>query len=154
MESMCTIPFDVADVASQWQVELGHLEWSAEEYNFRLSHFCPCTLPNDGDDTLRQCSEAEKAVEQAYRDQVRPDNHLLLCQSFSRAKLKSPCVEQLGGEASEEALDKERCASLALAPLPLTFSYKSEKSLRGTGGGERSRFSSPMSFCSRPSIIC
>ena len=28
---------------------------------------------------------------------------------------------------------KSRCASLALAPLPLIFSYKSEKSLCGTG---------------------
>ena len=28
----------------------------------------------------------------------------------------------------------ERCASLALAPLPLIFSYKSETSLCGTGG--------------------
>ena len=27
----------------------------------------------------------------------------------------------------------QRCASLALAPLPLIFSYKSEKSLCGTG---------------------
>ena len=31
----------------------------------------------------------------------------------------------------------ERCASLALSPLPLTFSYKSEKSLCGTGRGSR-----------------
>ena len=38
------------------------------------------------------------------------------------------------------------CASLALAPLPLIFSYKSEQSLRGTGRGANSNNPGPAEF--------
>ena len=40
--------------------------------------------------------------------------------------------EEAGGHGGKHS-PKKRCASLALAPLPLIFSYKSEKSLCGTG---------------------
>ena len=43
--------------------------------------------------------------------------HCPLSHSFSHTSLKSPCAE-----------------STALSPLPLIFSYKSEKSLCGAGG--------------------
>jgi hypothetical protein len=91
MESMCTIPFDIDTVDSKWQVELGHLGWSEEVYNTRLTNFCPCTL-DDGDDTLRMCDAPEKQIEQEYRDQQ-------MLAAVNRSD---------GGEVTTAALDKER----------------------------------------------
>jgi hypothetical protein len=91
MESICTIPFDIDSADSKWQVELGHLEWSEEAYNTRLTNFCPCTL-DGGDDTLRQCDGAEKQIEAEYREQ-----QMLVAVNTSD-----------GGEVTSDALDKER----------------------------------------------
>ena len=73
MESICTIAFDAA-ADSDWQVGLGHLGWSDDDYQSRLVGFCSCTLPAEsggggvGVETQRGCDDAEKAKEQAYRD--------------------------------------------------------------------------------------
>jgi hypothetical protein len=51
---------------------------------------------------------------------------------LARMEERTTAAQQKRRDQAAEAV-RRRCASLALAPLPLIFSYKSEKSLCGTG---------------------
>ena len=81
----------------------------------------------------QQLKEEAQEVEQAAKAEEELREALLKKKAEERKAVQRSLKTQI--KLREKEL--ERCASLALSPLPLIFSYKSEKSLCGTEHGSR-----------------